>query len=143
MRRPPRDPHEPLFGSWTVGLSLLQGAGVTLVVLTGFALALLRGLGEGETRALTFSTLVVGNVALILTNRSWTRPILATLRIPNRLLWAVVGGALVLLGLVLYVPWLRALFGFAPLAPLDLAVALVAGAASIGWFEALKLVLRR
>ena len=83
MKRPPRRPDEPLFGGWNLALSLLQGVGVLLLSMAVFGISLYRGLGEGEARALTFATLVVGNIALIFANRSWERTILASLRMPN------------------------------------------------------------
>src|SRR5574340_60054 len=143
MRRPPRPVAEPLFVRRMIGLGLLQGVGVLLSVLAVFAVALQRSQGEAEARALAFSTLVVANLGLIFTNRSWTRTIAATLRFPNAALWWVTGGALLFLGLTLYVPGLRELFRFAALQPADLALCLAAGVASILWFEALKLFRRR
>jgi Ca2+-transporting ATPase len=44
---------------------------------------------------------------------------------------------LVFLGLVLYVPFLRRLFHFSTLHPLDLAICLAGGFVSILWFECL------
>ncbi|MBE3071630.1 MAG: cation-translocating P-type ATPase, partial [Acidobacteria bacterium] len=143
MRRPPRDPKEPLFGRRTVVLSLLQGASVLVIVLGVFGIAFLRGQGELEARALSYTTLVIANLALILTNRSWTRTILTTLRTPNKALWWVLGGATLFLTLVLRVPFLRRAFGFAVLHPRDLAICLTAGTVSILWFEGLKLLNRR
>ena len=46
-----------------------------------------------EARTLTFTTLIVANLGLILTNRSWSRTILATFRSPNAALGWVMGGA--------------------------------------------------
>jgi Ca2+-transporting ATPase len=104
-----------------------------------FGIALARGLGEGEARALAFTTLVVANIALIFANRSWERTILASLRMPNRSLWLITGAALVCLGLVLYFPLLRDLFHFAPLDRGDLLLAVVVGLAGVAWFELFKL----
>jgi Ca2+-transporting ATPase len=101
-----------------------------------------RGQGELEARAMTFTTLVVAHLALILTNRGRSRTILATLRARNPVLWYIGGGVLALLALVLYVRFLRELFGFAVLHPDDLAICLAAGLASITWFEGLKLLLK-
>ncbi|RJQ56300.1 MAG: cation-translocating P-type ATPase [Actinobacteria bacterium] len=140
MSRPPRDPHLPLFSRRSVGLSLLQGASVLAILLVVFGSAVYRGQGEGSSRALAFTTLIVANLGLILVNRSWTRVVLATLKTPNKALWAVIGSALAFLGLVLYLPPLRSLFLFAPLSAADLAVALSAGIFSILWFEGLKLL---
>ena len=139
MNRPPRDPKKPLFGGRTLALSLLQGVSVLLIVLAVFGIALYRGQGELEARALTFTTLVIANLSLIFTNRSWSRTILAILRSPNAAMWWVVGGALVFLGLVLYIPFLRDLFHFATLDAVDLAICLAAGMAMILWLEGLKI----
>jgi len=57
---------------------------------------------------------------------------------PNRSLWWVVLGAVALLVLVIYVPFLQTLFRFSPLHLLDIAVCLAGGIASLLWFEAWK-----
>jgi len=143
MRRPPRDLSDPLFNKRTVGISLLQGFFVLVICALVFRVALWRGLGPNEARALTFTTLVIANIGLILTNRSWNRTIRQTLRESNKALWYVIAGTVLLLGLVLYVPALRSLFEFSKLGFLDLLVAVGAGVLSVMWFEALKLVQRR
>ncbi len=143
MRRPPRNPKEPLFSRRTIVLSVLQGLGVLAIVTAMYAIALGRGQGEREARALAYTTLIIANLGLIMTNRSWTRTIVETLREPNPALWWVVGGTFFFLGLVLYVPFLRDLFKFAYLHPIDLAVCLVSGVIGIMWFEVLKVVTAR
>ena len=80
---------------------------------------------------------------LIVTNRSWSRNIFAILRTPNPAMWWVVGSAFVFLALVLYVPFLRALFHFSTLHPNDIALCVGAAAVSIAWFETLKSFQRR
>ena len=142
MRRPPRRLDEPLFDRRTIGLSLLQGFIVLVVTLAVYATTLHR-LGDAEARALTYTTLVVANLSLILTNRSWTSSILQTLRTPNPALWWVIGGASGVMGLILYVPFLRGLFRFGFLHPADLLFCLAAGGASILWFEGFKFLYRR
>jgi Ca2+-transporting ATPase len=138
MACPPRHPQEPLFSSRILQLTLLQGVSVLVVLLAVFAGAYYRGHGELDARALTFTTLIIANLSLILTNRSWSRTILATLDDPNPALWWVLGGGMVFLGLILYVPALRDLFRFSYLHPLDLGICFVGGVASILWFEWLK-----
>lgn len=85
-----------MFGGTTLILALVQGLGVLAVVMAAFAWASER-IPEPEARAFAFSTLVVSNLALILSNRSTTRSVWATLRTPNRTLWAVLGLASALL----------------------------------------------
>ena len=140
MRRPPRDPKRVLYGGWRLGLSLMQGASVLIVLLAILGIARAWGLGEGEARALAFVTLVVASFALVLTNRSWTESILATLGRRNAALWWAVGATVAILGCVLAIPALRLLFRFEPLHADDLVLCLAAGVASIAWFETLKLV---
>jgi Ca2+-transporting ATPase len=59
------------------------------------------------------------------------------------MLWWVIGGAAALLAMVLYIPFLRELFGFAILHLNDLLICLAAGFASILWFEAVKVLRKR
>jgi P-type Ca2+ transporter type 2C len=138
MDRPPRDPQKPLFRKETIVWSLLQGAGVLAVILTIFFIALHRGQGEQDARALTFTSLVFANLALITTNRSWSTGLFGILRRPNAAIWWIMGGAILFLGIVLYVPFFRNLFKFAILHPIDLGFCLVAGGINILWFECLK-----
>jgi len=142
MTRPPRDPQERLFAWKSIWISLLQGVSVLAIVLGCFLIAQSFGHSENNARGLAFAALVVANLALILTNRSWSRTILATIREPNTALWWVMGGATVFLVMTLYMPFLRDLFHFAPLHVRDLVICLLAGGLSILWFEILKLVRR-
>jgi P-type Ca2+ transporter type 2C len=143
MNHPPRNPKESLFGIKTLALCILHGVVVLLIVLAVFYIAIYRGQGELDARALTFCTLIIANLGLILTNRSWSRTIISTLQAPNKALWWVVGGTLLFLGMVLYFPFLRDLFRFSKPHPVDLTICLGAGVLSIMWFEVLKMLNRR
>ncbi|MDP3066380.1 MAG: cation-translocating P-type ATPase [Methanobacteriaceae archaeon] len=138
MNRPPRSTSDPLFDRKTIGISILQGMVVLLIVLLVFVVAFYGGRGEEVSRALAFTTLLFANLALILSNRSWNMTILQTLRSPNRALWWVLTGAVIFLGLVLYLPPLQRLFQFGVLSPADLLLCFLAGGVSVLWFEALK-----
>lgn len=143
MTRPPRRPDEPLFSRQLVTLALLQGAGVLAIVLAVFAIALHRGQGAEDARTLAFTTLIVSNLALILTNRSWTRTILQSLRTKNGAIAWVLGGAVGLLAILLSVPEVRRIFGFSALHSDDLALCLAAGTLGIAWFEGFKVLRAR
>ena len=107
------------------------------MVMAAFAWASTR-IPEPEARAFAFATLVVGNLALILSNRSVTRSLWATLRTPNWTLWWVVGLAWVLLLAALYIPWAVSVLRFAPLPAGELAAACGLGLLSVLWFEGIK-----
>ena len=138
MQRPPRDASAQLFGGTTLALALLQGLGALAVVMAAYAWGAC-WLTEPAARAFAFVVLVMGNLALIFSNRSRTASLWASLRVPNRTLWVVAGLALGLLALAIYQPWLARLFFFEALAPGDLLLALALGCVSMVWFEAVKL----
>ena len=98
------------------------------------------GAGELEARTMTFTTLIFANLRLILTNRSWTHTIVATLNTPNGALWKILFGAVVFLALALYVPFLQDSFSFATLHLNDLTMTLIAATVSILWFEVFKMI---
>jgi P-type Ca2+ transporter type 2C len=138
MKRPPRNPNEPLFGRKTLGLAVLQGSGILVIILAIFAIALYRGQGELDARALTFTTLILANLGLILSEGSSSRLSLKILQSTNAALWWVMGGGLFFLAIILYVPFLRHLFSFSFLHPIDLAICLLGGVISLLWFVLLK-----
>ncbi|MDE2309432.1 MAG: cation-translocating P-type ATPase [Betaproteobacteria bacterium] len=142
MHRPPRDPQEPLFGKHTLLLSLLQGILVLLATLTVLGYVLSHGTPEPQARALIFSTLVVGNLGLILVNRSWQHTVLHTFNSRNPALWWVTGGAFGFLLLTLTLPFLREVFHFAKITPYQFVLCLAAGLCSVLWFELYKLFRR-
>ncbi len=142
MRRPPRPLGARLFDRRLVVLSLLQGVGVLAASLLAFHLGLGRLGGEAEARALAFTTLVAGNVALILVNRSWERSVLAVLGRRNLASWVVVAGAVATLGVALLVAPVRGLFRLGAVGIREVALAAAAGLLSVSWFEAWKLLRR-
>jgi Ca2+-transporting ATPase len=101
------------------------------------------GRGDAEARALGFASIVFGNLAMILANRSRDRTIIETLSRPNPALWWVVGGTLTALAGAIYVPVAAEIFRFAPLGALELSVALGAGVLGVLWLEVVKLARRR
>jgi Ca2+-transporting ATPase len=138
MNRPPRNRNEPLFSRRTIVLSLLQGTAVLLVTLAIYGIALNQGRGDLEARSLTFVTLVIANLGLILSNRVWSKNIIASLWHKNNALYIIVAATLAILTLVLFVPALRNLFSFGMLHLNDLGLCFGAGAACIVWFELVK-----
>jgi P-type Ca2+ transporter type 2C len=138
MNRPPRDPKKTLFSRRSLLLSFVQGIFSLLVVTAVFKIALSQGQTEAGARTLAFITLVISNLCLILTNRSWARSIIATLFVFNKALVWVTAGAVTFLCIVIYVPLLRNLFRFELMHLPDLLICLVAGVLSIVWFELVK-----
>jgi Ca2+-transporting ATPase len=140
MKRPPRDPREPIFNRGTVFMSLVQGIVVLLVTLAIYGYFTETGRGALEARTLTFVTLVLGNLGLILVNRFRTSVIRGIFSAKNTAVRWIVGGTLAFLVLVVYVPALRGIFSFATLHPVDWGLCFAAGAFCIVCFEAAKYI---
>jgi len=140
MNRPPRDLNEPFFGPKKIWLSCSQGIGILAIVFSVYYLGLKMGYVEGEVRALSFTTLIAANIAVILSNRSWTRNIFQILKTSNKTVKYVVGGATFFLILVLNVPFLRDLFQFEKISTLETLWCVAAGFGSIVWFELYKIL---
>ena len=143
MERKPRDPKERLFGKRTLAISAAQGIIALIVVALVYQSALSLGQPLDEARAIAFVTLIISNLCLILTNRSWSRSIFASFKSRNPALAWVMGGALIFLGLVIYAPFLQGLFHFAPIHAMDFFLAIIAGIVSIIWFELFKVFTRK
>jgi Ca2+-transporting ATPase len=138
MQRPPRKLNEPLFDRTLTTRSILQGLGVLAIVMVVFTLIMGISQSELEARAASFTTLVIADLGLILSNRAWTQSFFKTFQQRNAALWWVSAGTAVFLLSALTIPSLRSLFRFAPLDPIELAIGVGAGLISILVSEALK-----
>ena len=142
MSRPPRNINEPFFGIKKIILSCTQGLGILLVCLAVYFTGLKMGYSSSGVRTLTFVTLIVSNIAVILSNRSWTTNIFRILITPNRAVKWVVGGALFFLILIMEVPFLLNLFQFEKITIPEQIVCIIAGLSSVMWFEIYKQIKR-
>ncbi|MET0585688.1 MAG: cation-translocating P-type ATPase C-terminal domain-containing protein [Candidatus Binatia bacterium] len=140
MARPPRNPNAPLFGMGQIVFSLFAGF-ISLILLV-FGFSFYNDYGEAEVRTLTFATLVVAMLGLIIVNRSRSQNFWRALRLPNRAVWWVVGGTLSFLAAVIYIPQARAIFRFAELDWSDLMIPLSAGSLAVLCLEIAKFLRR-
>src|SRR5665648_23543 len=138
MSRPPKDINEPFFGAKKIWLSCTQGIGILAIVFAVYFFGLKMGYSGQEDRALAFTTLIAANIAVILSNRSWTRNIFQIIASPNKTVKYVVGGATFFLILVLNVPFLLSLFQFEKISLVESLICVVLGFSSIVWFEMYK-----
>ena len=113
------------------------------MLLAVFGICLNRDQKKLEAHTLAFTTLIIANLGLMMTNRSWTSTFVTILRAPNAALWWVTGSAVLFLGLVLNIPFLREIFRFTALHPDDLVICMSAGVGSMIWFEFFKMFSRK
>jgi Ca2+-transporting ATPase len=139
MSRPPKKINEPFFGFNKILFSCLQGVGILIITLAVYLVGLRLGYDEKEVRTMAFITLIVSNIAVILTNRSWTDNIFTILATPNRAVLWVAGGAIFFLTLILNIPFFLDLFQFQKLTLINVIICSLAGLTTIIWFEIYKM----
>lgn len=131
MQRPPRSPNEKLFDRKTLSLSLIEGFSTLLAV---FAVFMFTG-----SRTITFGALLFTNLALILSNRSWTHCSLdLLLNRHNSAFWGVLIGAIVFLWVCLSFAFLRRLFHFEQMSAVQILGCFGVGALLTVWFDFIK-----
>lgn len=141
MLRPPRDPQEPVFNWRTLTLAAIQGLSSLAIVLGLYFGGMRAGLSSDETRTLSFAALVLVNLALVMSNRSYTRSLLRSFTIRNTALWWILGAAITILALAIYVPWAQSIFQFSALSWVNALILLGASVGALLWFELLERVL--
>lgn len=143
MSRPPRRKDEALFDRRTILYAVAQGAGLLAIVAFIFGFTLGTGAGEEKARALAFATLMIGNLSLILANRSWQRSILEKVSAPNPAHRWVTAGAIAALLLIVLAPPVSSLFHISTLSAPELGACLLLGALCLAWTEAFGTIFRR
>ncbi|HLP94129.1 MAG TPA: cation-translocating P-type ATPase [Saprospiraceae bacterium] len=138
MQKPPRNAKASLFSGKELGISLLQGAVITAGVLCMYQWAIYQKLPEEGVRSMVFATMVFANLFLTLANRSFDFALPQTIRYKNPVMPLILAISALVLMLILYFPWLSRLFGMTPLSIANLAWCLLAGFASVVWFECYK-----
>jgi len=139
MSRPPKKLDEPFFGAGKIIFSCLQGVGILLVTLAVYLGGLHFSFEPNQVRAMAFTTLIISNIAVILTNRSWTDNIFKIIATPNKAVLWVVGGAIFFLTLILNINFFLDLFQFQKLTLINVLICSLAGLSTIIWFEIYKL----
>jgi P-type Ca2+ transporter type 2C len=139
MSLPPRGVGEAMFGRRILTIAFLQGASVLAAVFGVYLWSILTNHPGDAVRSLAFTTLMIGNLALILVNRSWRLSMWRSLAWrKNRTLAWILGAASMLLVVLLTVPALRTAFHFGAISWGEALVALFAGFIGVAWFEAYK-----
>lgn len=138
MRKPPRPGNAALFSWKELGFSLFQGAMITAAVLLMYQFALYQGKTETGVRSMVFATLVSANLFLTQANRSFDYALHRTLFYKNKALPYILGISVLMLLAILYLPFFARLFQMGPLPLADLGWSVLAGFASVAWFELWK-----
>jgi P-type Ca2+ transporter type 2C len=113
MKRTPRKFRLSLYSFSVIIKGAFLGISVLIIVIAAYAWSFSQGLGENEARALAFTCLVIGNIAMIFASRSGSASLISSLKIFNPSLWFITIGTFLFLVLSLTIPYLQLLFHFA------------------------------
>lgn len=138
MQRPPRISGKAFFGAGSVMYSLLKGMMLLLTVLLVYLITAAQGHTETEIRAITFTSLITGNVFLILSSLSNNRGILYVLKEKNISLIVILTTAFLLLACTLFIPDVRMIFGFSDPGSLHFLDAILASGIMLLVLEGIK-----
>ncbi len=140
MERAPRPPGASPFASPNLALGVLQGLGMAIVLVLGSLALVAREWPADAIRTTAFLALVCGVLLLVAAQRSPLHRPADGAR--NRWLWRLLLAAAAMLALVLGVPWVREIMGFAlPRAGALVEVAWMLGAITL-WLFALRRLTR-
>ncbi|OIQ78493.1 calcium-transporting ATPase 1 [mine drainage metagenome] len=139
MNRKPRPVDEKMFNRHNLTLSVAQGLGVLIAVLSVYFWALTSGKSDDQIRTLSFATLMLGNVSLVLVNRSRRLSIFRTFKErSNKTIKWVLAGTISMLAILVNVPILREAFNLSYLSAGNWLLVFCAGFGSVLWFEVYK-----
>jgi Ca2+-transporting ATPase len=112
MEAPPRSTTAPILDRALLVIAVLQGLSVLAAVGTVYLWSVLDDRPDTTVRSITFATLVLANLGLILVNRSWRLPVWRTFveRRNPTLKWILMA-ALTMLVVMLTVPGIRRIGG--------------------------------
>lgn len=138
MRRPPRAAGTPLLSPVLVTWGLVQGTVAFVLLASLYMITVRSGLPAADVRALTFVSLVLVDLGLVMVNRNFNASLRDLLGQKNRALMWISGITVALLVLVVGTPLGRELFRFGPLHADDLSLVVLVVIGTVAILEAAK-----
>lgn len=139
MERLPRGKSKSLVGSREVIIGVLQGFSVLIVTFLVYWISLLNYNSEELSRSLTYATLLLSNLFLVLSNRSQRLSIIASFKERNNP--AILPISLLAAGILLAllnIPFLAESFDLEQLNFQQYVIVILASFASVSWYEIYK-----
>ena len=138
MRLKPRDRKAGLFTRDELLISIVQGIIISAGILILYYWFMSEGYSLEETRTEIFTTLVLSNIFLTFTNRSFTENFIKTIRYKNNLALPVFIISTSFLAIIHYVTPVRSLFELTAISGSHFLLCLAVAFATVMWFEMYK-----
>ena len=144
MNEKPRGLNEKILNKNLFTTAVIQGLVVLGGTLATYIWALSTTRSDDAVRSITFATLMIGNISLILVNRSRTLTMFTTMRLrKNRSIKWIMLSSISILILIFNIPWLQKAFNLTSLNMNEWVIAIVTGIGSVMWFEIYKVLRSR
>jgi Ca2+-transporting ATPase len=138
MQEQPRPLGSTFLSLKELGISIVQGIGITIGILFMYQWTVQNGGNEQLTRTMVFSTLVFSNVMLSLVNRSFYYSVFASLKNKNNMMVIANSLTLFFLALILYISPIAHFFEVLPLQLDQIAFCIAVSSVSVLWIEIWK-----
>jgi Ca2+-transporting ATPase len=138
MVLPPRKRTISLFEQDELLISIVQGLMITIGVLWLYHFSMTNGASLNQTRTLVFTTLIISNIFLTFTNRSFTQNFTKTIHYKNRLAPWVLLISVLFLAVLHFVPAVQSTFGLVHITFMDLLLCTGISFVAVIWFEIYK-----
>ena len=143
MLKPPRSINQKLFSLQNISMALLQGAGLAFIVVGLYFWLLNMNYTHAMATTLSFGSLVLGNISLIIVSRSKNDHLFRILQKTNPSQKWILSIAVISFGFLVTIPFLRERFEFTMPTPEGALAILASGLIGITWYELVKLGYRR
>ncbi|WP_143306410.1 cation-translocating P-type ATPase [Chitinophaga vietnamensis] len=137
LRSPANKRTDSLFGAGELLITVTLGLTVTAAVLIVYYYTMQQA-SIATTRTMVFTILLISNIFLTFTNRSFAENIFHTVRYKNRLTPVILLASVLFLAGLLLLPAARALFGLAAIDLPSFLLCLAVSMAGTLWFEVYK-----
>lgn len=143
MLRPPRSIDQKLFSISNISIALVQGLGLTIIVVGLYITLLNLDHTHAVATTISFGSLVLGNLSLIVVNRSKHENLLEIIQKSNPAQkWVICTAILSFISLI-SIPFLRERFQFTEPSLEGALIILCSGLVGVVWYELIKLSYRR
>lgn len=138
----PRGKMLSLFSNQELVISITQGIIISVGVLLLYYWYMKNGYSLLETRTVVFTSLVISNIFLTFTNRSFTQNLIKTYNFKNNLAIPVIIISVLFLAIIYFVKPIRNIFEMTSISNFSFIISLVVAFVSVLWFELYKTIFK-
>ena len=138
MSKTPRPPNQNMFSARELLISIVQGLIITLGLLFQYYYYMMNHYPIEYTRTVVFITLILSNILLTFSNRSFEESLNKTIRYKNALVPYVLSISILFVLAILFISPVRHIFQLTSISGFSFTICLLVSLFCSGWFELFK-----